>query len=78
MTAAAIQAVVAVVAVGAMSVYVSYVTGRTSLVTLTAETLVVGLIMGLTFPDSVILMPYLVVLPLLGRALPAASRRASS
>jgi signal transduction histidine kinase len=63
--AAVIQAVIAVVVVGAMSGYVSYATGHTSLLTLTAETLVVALIMGLTFPGSLILMPYLVVLSLL-------------
>ena len=61
----AIQAVVVVAVVGAMSAYVSYVIGRTTLVTLTAETLVVGVITGLTFPDSVVLLPYLVVIPLL-------------
>ena len=32
---------------------------------LTAETLLVGLVMALTFPASIVLMPYLVVLPLL-------------
>ena len=51
--------------IGAMSVYVSYAIGRTTLVTLTAETLVAGVVTGLTFPHSIILMPYLVVLPLL-------------
>ena len=61
----ALQAVVVVAVVGAMSVYVSYVIGRTTLVTLTAETLVVGVVTGLAFPDSVVLMPYLVVIPLL-------------
>jgi signal transduction histidine kinase len=59
------QAVVAVTAVGAMSAYVAYSLGRTTLVLLTAETLVVGLLMGLAFPTSVVLMPYLVVLLLL-------------
>ena len=34
-------------------------------ISLTAETLVVGIITGVTFPQSVVLMPYLVVLPLL-------------
>ena len=60
-----IQTVVTVITVGALSGYVSYITGHTSLVVLTAETVIVGLIMGLTFPDSIVLMPYLVVLPLL-------------
>jgi signal transduction histidine kinase len=60
-----IQTVVTVITVGALSGYVSYITGHTSLVVLTAETVIVGLVMGLTFPDSVVLMPYLVVLPLL-------------
>ena len=63
--AAAIQAVLAVTVVGAMSAYISYMTTRTSLLTLTAETLAVGLVMGITFPTSIVLMPYLVVLPLL-------------
>jgi signal transduction histidine kinase len=60
-----IRAVIAVTVVAAMSAYIAYALSRTTLVILTAETLVVGLIMGLTFPDSVVLMPYLVVLPLL-------------
>jgi signal transduction histidine kinase len=51
--------------VGGVSAYVSYAMRRTTLVTLTAETLVVSIIAGLTFPDSIVLMPYLVVLPLL-------------
>src|ERR1700759_4879351 len=54
-----------VAVVGGVSAYVSYVIGHTTLVTLTAETLVVGIIAGLTFPQSVVLMPYLVVMPLL-------------
>lgn len=62
---AAIQTVIAVAVVGAMSAYVSYAIGRTTLLTLTAETLVVGVITGLTYPTSIIVMPYLVVLPLL-------------
>jgi signal transduction histidine kinase len=61
----AIQTVIAVAVVGAMSAYVSYAVGRTTLLTLTAETLVVGTITGLTYPTSIIVMPYLVVLPLL-------------
>jgi signal transduction histidine kinase len=60
-----IQTVVAVLVVGAMSAYVSYVTRRTTLSMLTVETLAVALVMGLTYPRSLILMPYLVVLPLL-------------
>jgi signal transduction histidine kinase len=71
----AIQTVIAVAVVGAMSAYVSYAIGRTTLVLLTAETLVVGVIAGLTYPTSIIVMPYLVVLPLLAglfRALPGA------
>ena len=60
-----IQSVVAVITVGALSAYVAYSIGRTTLVLLTAETMVVGLVMGLTYPDSVVLMPYLVVLALL-------------
>jgi signal transduction histidine kinase len=63
--ATTIRTVLAVTVVGAMSAYVAYALGRTTLILLTAETLVVGLIMGLTFPDSTVLMPYLVVLPLL-------------
>jgi len=59
-----VHAVVAVLVVGAMSTYVSYATGRTSLVTLTAEILVVALVMGLA-PAAALLMPYLVVLSLL-------------
>ena len=60
-----------------MSAYVSYATGRTTLVTLTAETVLVGIVMALTFPTSVVLMPYLVVLPLLAglfRGLPGRAR----
>jgi signal transduction histidine kinase len=60
-----LQTVLAVIVIGAMSAYVSHALGRTTLVFLTAETLIVGLIMGITFPDSAVLMPYLVVLPLL-------------
>jgi signal transduction histidine kinase len=64
-----IQSVLVVAVVGAMSAYVSYSIGRTTLVTLTAETLFVGVVIGATFRDStsgsVVVMPYLVVLPLL-------------
>ncbi len=63
--AAIIQTVVVIIVIGAMSTYVSYAIGRTTLVILTAETLLVGLVMGLTFPSSLVLMPYLVVLALL-------------
>jgi signal transduction histidine kinase len=63
--AGTVEAVVGVTAVGAMSAYVAFTLGRTTLVLLTTETLVVGLLMGLAYPKSVILMPYLVVLPLL-------------
>jgi signal transduction histidine kinase len=63
--AASIQTVIAVVVVGAMAAYLGFVTRRTTLAMLTAETLAVALIMGLTYPKSLILMPYLVVLPLL-------------
>ncbi len=45
-----IQSVVAVITVGALSAYVAYSIGRTTLVLLTAETIVVGLVMGLTYP----------------------------
>jgi signal transduction histidine kinase len=57
--------VVAVGVVGALSTYVSYAVGRTTLVILTAETVLVGVVTGLSFPHSVVLLPYLVVLPLL-------------
>jgi signal transduction histidine kinase len=63
--AASVQTVFAVVAVGGMAAYISFVTRRTTLAMLTAETLAVALIMGLTYPKSVILLPYLVVLPVL-------------
>ncbi len=63
--AVSIQTVLAVAVVGAMSAYLSYVLGNTTLIGLTAETVLVGIVMALTFPSSVILMPYLVVLPLL-------------
>jgi signal transduction histidine kinase len=63
--ASTVQAVLAVVLVGAMSVYVSRVLGGTGVVTLTAETLIVSLVMGLTFPSSVVLLPYLVILAML-------------
>ena len=61
----AFEGVAAVLVVGAMSVYVSRLTGGTRLLTLTVETLVVALVMGLSFPASILLMPYLVVLSLL-------------
>jgi signal transduction histidine kinase len=63
--AATIQAVIAVLVVGGMSTYISYASGGTGLLTLTAETVVVALVMGLTLPASIVLMPYLVVLTLL-------------
>jgi signal transduction histidine kinase len=61
----ALRGVAAVLVVGALSVYLARVTGGTRLFALTTETLVVALVMGLTFPDSIALMPYLVVLTLL-------------
>jgi hypothetical protein len=61
----ALAGVAAVLVVGALSVYLSRVTGGTRLVTLTAETVLVAVVMGLTFPGSIVLMPYLVVLSLL-------------
>ena len=63
--AATLQSVLAVCLVGALSAYVAYATGRTHTLVLTAETIIVGLIMGTSFPGSAVLMPYLVVLPLL-------------
>ena len=60
-----ILAVVAVCVIAAMSAYVAYAIGRTTLVSLTAETILVGIVMALSFPASTVLMPYLVVLPLL-------------
>ena len=60
-----IASVALVAVVGGTSAYVSYTIGHTTLITLTAETLAVGIITGVTFPQSVVLMPYLVVLPLL-------------
>ena len=63
--AVSIQTVAAVVVVGGMSAYVTYAIRRTTLPMVTAEALAVALIMGATLPDSRILMPYLVVLPLL-------------
>ncbi|HVH94381.1 MAG TPA: histidine kinase [Nocardioidaceae bacterium] len=60
-----IQVVVAVCAVGGMSAYVGSSLGRTTLVLLTAETLVVAILVGLTYPKSAVLLPYLVLLPLL-------------
>ncbi|MGA8210638.1 MAG: histidine kinase [Nocardioidaceae bacterium] len=63
--AATIQTVAVILVVGGLSTYVSYATGGTALVTLTGEALVVSLVMGLSFDDSAVLMPYLVVLGLL-------------
>ncbi len=63
--ASTIQGLVAVAVVAAMSTYVSVVTPRAALWAVTAEALIVGLVMGLTYPDSLILLPYLVVLPLI-------------
>ena len=62
----AMQVVLAVAVVAALSSYVLWVSEAATLVTLTAECLLVGLIMGLTFPQSLVLLPYLAVLPLLG------------
>lgn len=60
-----IQGVVAVTAVAAMSTYVSLLLPSPSVWAVTAETLVAGAILGLTFPTSAVLLPYLVALPLL-------------
>ena len=60
-----VASVALVAVVGGVSAYIAYVIGHTTLVSLTAETLVVGIVAGLTFPQSVVLMPYLVVMPLL-------------
>jgi signal transduction histidine kinase len=60
-----IQGVVAVSAVAAMSTYLSMLMSTTSVWAITIETLVVGLVMGLTYPASQVLLPYLVALPLL-------------
>jgi signal transduction histidine kinase len=60
-----VASVALVAVVGGVSAYVSYTLGHTTLVTLTVETLFIGIITGLTFPESVVLMPYLVVLALL-------------
>ncbi len=62
---AVIQGVVVVSAVAALSTYISLVMSSTSIWAITIETLVVGLVMGLTFPTSAVLLPYLVALPLL-------------
>ena len=61
----AFQAMVAVAVIAALSAYLLYVLPRASLVTLTAECLLVGLITGLAYPHSLVLLPYLAVLPLL-------------
>jgi signal transduction histidine kinase len=61
--ASTIQALVAVAAVAAMSTYVSVLTPSAALWAVTAESLIVGLIMGLNYPSSLVLLPYLVVLP---------------
>ena len=45
-----IEVVVAVCAVGGISAYIASLLGRTTLVLLTAETLVVALLVGLTYP----------------------------
>ena len=73
-----IQAVIAVCVIGAMSSYVSYAIGNTTLVSLTAETVLVGIVMALAFPASTVLMPYLVVLPLLAGPVPRTPRGRSS
>ncbi len=62
---AALQALIAVLVIGVMATYVARVLGGTTLVLVTAETLLVSLVMGLTYPGSLVLMPYLVVLTLL-------------
>jgi signal transduction histidine kinase len=70
-----LRAVCAIIVLGAIAASVSLVIGRTTLVVLTGESLLVGLIVGWTLPASVVLMPYLVVLSLLAglfRGLPGA------
>lgn len=60
-----VQGVVAVTAVAALSTYVSLILASPSIWAITAETLVAGVILGLTYPTSAVLLPYLVALPLL-------------
>lgn len=59
------RSVVVVAVVGGTAAYVTYVARRTALVVLAAETAAVAVVLGADFPDSRLLMPYLVVLALL-------------
>jgi signal transduction histidine kinase len=61
----AVRGVAVVLVVGAVSAYLSHSRGGTRLLVLTVETILVAVVTGLTFPDSVALMPYLVVLTFL-------------
>jgi signal transduction histidine kinase len=63
--AASVQTFVAVSVVAAIFAFISYATGRTSFVMLAAETSAVAVILGLSLPKSLVLMPYLIVLSLL-------------
>ena len=60
-----IEAVLIVAVVAGMSTYMSLVAPSTGLLTLAVEAVVAGLVLGLSFPRSSVLLPYLVVLPLL-------------
>jgi signal transduction histidine kinase len=61
-TGSAARSVVVVVVVGGMSAYVTFVTRRTTLVLLVTETTAIAVVLGLSLPQSRVLMPYLVVL----------------
>jgi signal transduction histidine kinase len=62
---ASFEMVAAIGAVAGLAAYVSHATRRATLTLLTLETLAVAVIVGLAFPRSTIVMPYLVVLALL-------------
>ncbi len=60
-----VQSIVLVAMLGACAVYVSLVTPLSPVLIVGAETLATGLVIGLGLPETVILFPYLVVLPLI-------------
>lgn len=61
----AVRVVLIVAVIAAMATYISLVSSLAPVWPLTAEMLLVGLVIGLTLPQSLILLPYLVVLSML-------------
>lgn len=61
----AVRVVLIVAVIAAMATYLSLATNLSPVWSLTGEMLLVGLVIGLTLPESLILLPYLVVLSML-------------